>query len=184
MGRPPNPPHLIKEKVVKECAKKFSVKVMVETGTFLGDMVSGCRRSFKRIYSVELDRNLYEKAKERFSRFSHILIIHGENGEVLPRILAEIEEPCLFWLDAHAHSHDGKLTKGKIDPPILFELDCIFKHPIPGHIILIDDAHDFVGKMGFPYLEELGAFLLNRDINLVSEIKEDIIHIYRRRNTS
>jgi len=33
------PPHVFKQKVVKSYAKKFSIEIFLETGTFLGDMV-------------------------------------------------------------------------------------------------------------------------------------------------
>jgi hypothetical protein len=67
--------------------------------------------------------------------------IHGESGVELPRVLAHVQEPVLFWLDAHPSG--GQTADAGFDP-ILHELDAIYRHPVKRHVILIDDArgHD------------------------------------------
>jgi len=176
-GKPVPPPHLVKQKTVKEYAKKFYVDTLVETGTFLGDMVYVNRRTFSKIFSIELDRNLCEQAKKRFVRFPHISIMYGDSAEVLSRILADITRPCLFWLDAH---YSGGITaKGKLETPIMQELRRILNHPIAEHVILIDDAREFVGQKDYPTIAQLRHLILEKRPNWVFEVKNDIIRIHK-----
>jgi len=77
---------------------------------------------------VELSTELYERAKRKFSRYKHISIFKGDSSKVLPEILSQIEEPCLFWLDGHYSK--GITATGEKETPILEELKHIFNHPI------------------------------------------------------
>lgn len=176
-GKPNPPPYSVKEAVVKGYAKKFSIDTFVETGTYFGDMVYAMKDTFNKIYSVELDDNVYKKAKERFARFPHIQIIQGDSGRALPNILSLITEPALFWLDAH---YSGGITaRGDLDTPIMKELQHIFNNSIHDHVILIDDARHFRGQNGYPTLKELQSFVFQRYPGSVFEVKNDIIRIYR-----
>jgi len=180
-GRPVPPPHLVKQKTVKEYAAKFSTGVFVETGTYLGDMVSAMKDSFHRIVSIELDVNLYRRAKRRFEGSDNILILQGDSSEELPRLLANIGEPCLFWLDGHyCHYPGGKTAKGALETPIMEELKCILGHSVAGHIILIDDARLFLGDNDYPTLEEVQCLVQERRPDWVFEVQDDIIRTYER----
>jgi tetratricopeptide (TPR) repeat protein len=164
--------------VVKEYARRFCIRTFVETGTFQGAMIRATRQSFDRIYSIELDENLYQRAKKEFSSFDHITIIHGDSSEVLPVLLAEIVEPCLFWLDAHFSG--GITAKGTLLTPIKQELIHIFTHPIKDHVVLIDDARLFNGQNDYPTLEELRHLVLNRLPDGILVVEDDIIRIHKR----
>lgn len=177
-GKPIPPPHLAKQKTVKEYAKKFSLSILVETGTYLGDMIDATKKTFNRIVSIELDKNLYEQAKKKFNGFDHISIIHGDSAEMLPKILDDITQPCLFWLDGHYSG--GTTRKGELETPIRQELRHILEHPIKGHVVLIDDARCFIGQNDYPTIEELRDLILKEDHDLEFEVKDDIIRIYKR----
>lgn len=177
-GKIPPTPHLIKQEAVKEYARRFSIRTLVETGTYLGDMIDATKGEFNRIFSIELDKNLYERAKKKFSKFRHISIIQGDSGEVLPKILDDITQPCLFWLDGH---YSGGITaKGDSVTPIMLELKYIFGHPSDRHIILIDDARLFIGKDGYPTLEEVRKFVAEIRPGWSFEVKDDIIRIHKK----
>lgn len=177
-GKAGPPPDLLKQLTVKEYARRFSILTFVETGTYLGAMVHATRGEFRRVFSIELDRRLYELAEQKFSRFLHISIIHGDSGEVLPDVLDAITEPCLFWLDAH---YSGGITaKGKSETPILQELHYILNHSIKNHVVLIDDACLFTGRNGYPSLEELRGLVLSAGHEKVFEVRDDIIRIHKR----
>lgn len=177
-GKPVPPPHLVKQRTVKEYARRFSIHVLVETGTYCGDMVKATRNKFEKIFSVELDKTYYEQAKRKFAKFAHILIIQGDSGEILPRILGEISQPCLFWLDAHYSG--GNTAKGDIETPIMRELQLIFDHAHGEQVILIDDAREFVGKNDYPTLEKLRTFVLKRHHDWVFEVENDIIRTHKK----
>jgi len=72
-------PHIIKQNVVKEYATKFKTPNLVETGTCLGEMIYAVKGIFKKIYSIELDEELYLGAKQLFSKYDHISILNGDS---------------------------------------------------------------------------------------------------------
>jgi hypothetical protein len=122
-----------------------------------------------------LDTGLYNQAVRTFAEISHIHIHQGDSADVLPALLQEIDEPCLFWLDAH-YSGPGT-ARGRVDTPITQELSAIFEYHVKKHVILIDDARDFTGEDGYPALDELESFVCVRRPDLHFEVKNDIIRL-------
>jgi hypothetical protein len=176
-GRPVPPPPAFKQGVVREYGERFGLQTLVETGTFMGDTVAAGRDQFRRIYSVELSADLARLAKERFRGDPHVTILQGDSAAVLPKILSEIHESCLFWLDGH---YSGGITAlGDSVTPILGELGTIFAHPVRDHVILIDDARDFRPEKNHPTLEELRAFIAGSRPDLLFEVEDDIIRLHR-----
>lgn len=171
------PPNIVKQRIVKEYAGKFGIRVFIESGTYLGSMVEAVKKTFRRIYSIEINEQLYKKAKSRFSKYGHISILHGDSAIELPRILINIHEPVLFWLDGH---YSGGITgKGKEETPILEELQHIFGHPVEGHVIMIDDARCFTGEGDYPTLEEVRDLVLGRYLDYAFEVEYDIIRCWK-----
>jgi hypothetical protein len=170
-------PNLGKQRVVIDHIRRFSPEVFIETGTYKGKMVYAVMPYVDTIHSIELDSVHCHRAQERFAGYPNIHIIHGQSGEVLPEVLNDIEEPCLFWLDAHWSG--GSTAKGQADTPIIQEMSCIFNHArTDEHVILIDDARCFTGENDYPTLEELKRFVLQKRPDCVFEVKDDIIRIY------
>lgn len=176
-GKPIPPPHLIKEETVKEYAYKFSIDILVETGTYLGVMINSVKGFFSEIYSIELDRNLYLKAKKLFRKYDNMHILQGNSSKILPKLLDKIEKPCLFWLDAH---YSGGITaKENLYTPIIAELKSIFSHKIKDHVILIDDARCFTGSEDYPTIRVLKEFVMKNRPDYLFEVKNDIIRIHK-----
>ncbi len=176
-GKPVPPPPFVKQIAVEHYAKKFSLDTLVETGTYLGDMVEASKNTFRRIFSIELDTTLYNQARHRFSAFDHIVITQGDSGEVLPHVLAGISDPCLFWLDGHYSA--GITARGQLETPVMEELGCILDHPVADHVILIDDARLFVGQHDYPTIEELQKSIFEKRPGWFFEVKDDIIRIHK-----
>ena len=174
-GRPLPPPHVAKARRVREYGKRFGTPIRVETGTFKGGMIDVTKRHFERVYSLELDDDFYERAAKRCEGFDHISILHGDSGEVLPRLLEEIDRPCLCWLDGHYSG--GKTARGPLDTPIVQEIRAILTHPVEKHVMLIDDARDFVGGNDYPSIDELRRKIHARQPELVFTVEEDIIRV-------
>src|SRR5215218_10537809 len=82
-GRPSPPPHIVKEELIREYAKTFNTNFLIETGTYLGDMVHAIKKSFSRIISFELDHSLATQAQSRFANDNHIQIVEGDSGKLL-----------------------------------------------------------------------------------------------------
>ena len=173
-----NPHSLVKQRIVKIYAKKFSLNTFIETGTCGGDMLYATRKVFKKIYSIELSEVLHKLAKKRLARYKHISLYQGDSSDVLSKLLTNIKQPCLFWLDAHYSG--GITTRGDIETPIIQELRAIFNHPIDKHVVLIDDAYLFTGEKDYPKLEEVKKFVLSKSNDLTLNVKFDVIRIHKK----
>ena len=99
--------------------------MLVETGTYVGEMVDAMKDSFEKIYSIELGVELARNAQEKFSAYSHIHIIQGDSGQVLKTLASQIRQPALFWLDGHYSA--GITAKGAKDTPVCEELQYILE---------------------------------------------------------
>ena len=155
-GKPFPPSHLSKQQHLRKWASTHNLKVLIETGTYLGDMVFAMQDDFRKIISIELADVFYSKAMKRFGKQSHIEILHGDSGKVLRDIMPGIKENALIWLDGH---YSGGITaKGEKECPVYEELQHIFQSPFQ-HTVLIDDARLFVGKNDYPTIEELRQYV-------------------------
>lgn len=152
----------------------YKTKNFIETGTYLGDMIYGVRKYFKKIYSIELSHELFINAQLRFAQEKHITLIEGDSAKKLQEILLKLDQPAIFWLDAHFSG--GITARGEIETPIQTELKLILSHQIKKHIILVDDARCFNGKNDYPQLSEVHEFV-KKNPNYVFSISEDIIKI-------
>jgi hypothetical protein len=162
----------IKQNVIERFQKECGYNVLIETGTFLGDMVEAQRNNFKKIFSIELQHDLAEKAKKRFRDLDHIKILEGNSGKLLKTILIEVKEPAIFWLDAH---YSGGLTaRGESECPIYQEIDAIFATK-ENHLLLIDDARLFNGEGDYPEIGQLTKYIQNKDPRYNVSVDNDMI---------
>ncbi len=176
-------PNYGKQQTVIEYIKRFKPQVFIETGTYKGKMVYAVMPHVKEVYSIELDQTHFEKAQKRFAGYLNIHILQGQSGEVLPRVLKDIDKPCLFWLDAHWSG--GSTAKCEFETPVMQELQCIFEHPrATEHIVLIDDARCFTGESDYPTLQALEHLVLALHPSWVFEVKDDIIRTHSNKEHS
>jgi hypothetical protein len=173
-------PNWGKQAVVIEYIRRFQPGIFIETGTYKGKMVYSVIPYIKEIYSIELDPRHHENAARRFAGYPNIHILPGQSGEVLPGVLAKINQPCLFWLDAHWSG--GSTAKTDIETPVMQELECILNHKMASdHVILIDDARCFTGEHDYPTLPALRRFVLDLHQDWTCQVKDDIIRIHSNR---
>ena len=169
-----NPPHVVKQLIITNYVKKYKYNTLIETGTYFGEMINAQRDNFKKIYSIELSYDLYQKAKNRFQAFSHIELINGDSGEKIKQILQQLNEPAVFWLDGHYS--EGITAKGNKNTPIEEELLHITIHPYP-HIILIDDARLFNNSEDYPTVEKIKEIISKNRVIDFFKVADDIIQI-------
>lgn len=152
-GSPIPAPSAEKRRILAMHGARHGLGVLVETGTFKADTVRSLRKKFDRIYSIELDDSLYEKAVARCRSQPNATILHGDSSQLLPRLIATFDYPALFWLDAH---HSGAGTAGiNAHPPILSEIISVLEDDQP-HVVLIDDLREFArGGRGYPTVEQI-----------------------------
>ncbi|MCZ7667771.1 MAG: hypothetical protein M5U34_11425 [Chloroflexi bacterium] len=85
-GKPNPPPHVVKQRTLRAYAQTYGLKILVETGTYFGDMVEAMKTDFDKIYSIELSEEFYRQAKLRFKDAAHVEIIQGDSGIELETI--------------------------------------------------------------------------------------------------
>jgi hypothetical protein len=166
----PKVPHLVKQRVIAQFARDHNLGVLVETGTNLGNMINAQKKRFREIHSIELNEWLASRAKRKFSNQPNIHLYQGDSGQILPKILEQLNEPCLFWLDAHWGDESAAIRQ---------ELESIYRHRIRDHVLLIDDARWFDGRTDYLTIEELREQAIRAFPGSVVEVKDDIIRIYR-----
>jgi hypothetical protein len=155
--------------MIAEFASRFNLQTLVETGTNYAHMLYVNKDKFREIYSIELDEHRAQSARRKFASRTNIHVLQGDSAIVLPQLLSSLQEPCLFWLDGHDFD---------IATPIQQELDAIYKHPIRGHVLLIDDARWFDGRTQYPTLQQLREKTAQEYPGHTIEVKDDIIRIY------
>ena len=150
-------------------------KLFVETGTFLGETTLAMSGIFEHCWTVEIDKSLYEQAVRTFDGRKNITALLGDSETRIVEILNDIDAPAVFWLDGHySRSTTGR---GAADTAIVAELTRIFEHPIKEHVILIDDARDFLGINGYPTIKALHRFVRAHSPYRM-RVSNDIIRLY------
>jgi len=169
------PPHLIKRAEIRKIAEKHGLKVLVETGTYMGDMVAAMKPFFEKVYSIELSKELYEKAKIRFRADGNVVLINGDSGSQIAKVVKELDKPALFWLDGHYSA--GITARGEKDTPVFEELSHILDGKRLGHVVMIDDARCFGSEPGYPDIEAITSFVKSKREDAVFSNQYDSIRI-------
>jgi len=173
---PVRSPHLLKQRTVVEYAQKFSLRTLVETGTYYGEMVAAVKNDFDRVYSIEYDPALAHRAARRFAGDPRIRILEGDSAVVLPELLKSLGEPSLFWLDAGYWGWDQlKRDPGRLSA----EVEAILAHPVR-HVILMDDARMLNGQNGALTFAEFQSRVAARFPGRAIELRYDIVRITPR----
>jgi hypothetical protein len=177
-GMPVPPPHAIKEQIVIAYAKTFGTRILIETGTYLGDMLGVVRPHFDRLISIELSEELAAKARMRFKSYPKIQIVQGDSGEKLHEVLSPIQQKVVFWLDGHYSG--GFTARADRDTPVVNELRTIASHAVKDHVILIDDARLFNGTDDYPTMDELTALIHSFWPDYEVSVRNDAIRAHPR----
>jgi len=132
---------------------KHGIEVLVETGTYEGDSTLWAAERFRHVYSIEIDPDRRDLAIEHCAAHSNISFLTGDTRFCLPFVLSALEEPVMFWLDAHAAPG---LFGSADDWPVMHELAVIEQSKFH-HVVLIDDAHCFLPGTPHPACPPLAA---------------------------
>jgi hypothetical protein len=89
-------------------------------------------------------------------------------------LLKSLKEPALFWLDAGYYGWAG-LERDK--QRLSAEFEAILRHPVKGHVILMDDARGLDGRNGALTVGELKSRIETEFPDRVVEVKYDILRI-------
>ncbi|MEN9919974.1 MAG: hypothetical protein RL662_2410 [Bacteroidota bacterium] len=180
MGQPVPVPHAIKQEMINKYRNLYNTHTLVESGTYMGDMVWAQRNNFKKIYSIELSKDFVIQARKRFKNTPHIEIIQGDSGKIMATLIKELPERTLFWLDGHYSA--GETARGDKDCPIWEELKAILSSNTD-HVLLIDDARCFTGQRDYPTIEGLHSYITNIYPGTKLHIENDSIVVELRTKT-
>lgn len=90
---------------------KHNLSIFVETGTLHGDGIDHAKKyNFDKIYSIEIDDELYYRAVTKYENDDRVSILHGSSHEMIEQLIS-LDGNIFFWLDAHFPGADcGKRT--------------------------------------------------------------------------
>ena len=151
-GRSLLPPPAAKRAHLRRLLDERGHTVFVEAGTYLGDTVAYMAKHARQVVSVELHDELWARADERFARDPTVDIRHGDAGDVVPAVVAELTAPPLIWLDGH-YSGEGTAA-GEEDEPAGAILRSLGEVAPAGTTIVVDDLRLF-GTEHYASLSEL-----------------------------
>ncbi len=173
-GKPVRSPHLLKQRTVREYGEKYRLRILIETGTYYGEMISAMKKHFDRIYSIEFDPELARRATRNFEGLPNIQILEGDSQQVLPELLKSLKEPALFWLDAGYYGWAGVENDKR---RLSLEFEAILGHAVKGHVILMDDARGLNGQNGGLTIGELTRRIESEFPDRKVEVNYDILRI-------
>jgi hypothetical protein len=146
LGVPPG----VKLWLIRDYARRFGLRVLVETGSYKGDSIDALLPFFDDLYSVELGPHLYEFCLRRFADAPNVHLHLGESPAFLRETLRRLDRPALFYLDAHWSMEDT--VRGETDTPIVAELEVLHELDPPS-VIIIDDARLFGTDPEYPTVD-------------------------------
>jgi hypothetical protein len=128
-----------------------NIKTFVETGTQYGNTIFSMSRYFDKLTTIELSKEHWENAKNKAKEngIFNINFVNGDSAVELSRVLKEINEPAIFFLDGHhcGFNTDKLAAKGDIEVPLYQELRAIKESHNFKSLILIDDSRLFNKKL-------------------------------------
>jgi hypothetical protein len=169
------PPAVFKQATVRAYQEAFGLRTLVETGTYLGDMVDAQRKRFRQVLSIELAPDLYQAARARFASARNVTLLEGDSGDLMPSVVAQLKEPALFWLDGHYSA--GITARGSLDTPVQRELETILGSTVE-HVVLVDDARCF-GTGDYPSLDAVRTLVAQLRPGWTCVVEDDVIRIHR-----
>jgi SAM-dependent methyltransferase len=144
---------LQKRYAILDLLRAHRIGLVVETGTFLGDMAAFLAGRGYDVITIEIDPRLAALARLRFQSNGRVHLIEGDSATRLPAVVGELTHPALFYLDAH---YSGPGTgKGDIETPISAEIDLILTRAPAGSVVAVDDARCFGTAPDYPLLQDL-----------------------------
>jgi hypothetical protein len=135
---------------LNEIKNKCNISTFIETGTLYGDGVDyALEYDFDRVYSIEINKELYSRASAKYANKDKVEIIEGSSSDVLPDIIKGIDGNILFFLDAHFPGADAHMMSYReccekldynINLPLQAELQAISERCNKyKDVIIIDD---------------------------------------------
>jgi len=126
-----------------DVAKEWDIEYFIETGTHQGYTTVWAANNFKRVYTIENSKPIYDALNKEHDRYKNTSWLLGDSVDHLPTILNTMgNDKGIFWLDAHWTTYD--YSGGKDIPhPLITELKMVLDSPVR-HVIFLDDFRAMV----------------------------------------
>ena len=148
-----------KAEIIRRVAINYNYRIFIETGTYLGNTSKYLANYFKKILTVELDKDLFLKSQDNLKKYTNIECYNNDSENFLKEIILNINEEAIFFLDAHYSGPGTSNLKGIT--PCVNELKEISKGSIKSHVIIIDDISDFSVSDNKQRLSEIISLIEN-----------------------
>ena len=136
------------QKIIAELIQNSDMQNFVETGTYYGGTAIWASNLFGKVFTIEKSAELHKDVVSKYGGVNNVEFFLGDSRACLREIVATLNEPTVFWLDAH---WSGGLTYGEADQcPLLEELDIINSCQAETYIF-IDDARLFLSPPQPPH---------------------------------
>jgi hypothetical protein len=153
--------------------------IFIETGTCFGRTVDlALNAGYEHIRSVELHPHWFEVSRKKFAENPKVKLYFGKSTDLLPEMLSDITDRCVFWLDAHpsgdhtaGHSdvvENGTASEFFQDNIIKKELSIVLAHR-NDHVICIDDQNAGHEDETMGYVEIIAKANPNYEFFLLDE---------------
>lgn len=156
---------------IKRLSDFFKIKIIYETGTYLGGLTERLAKIGPKVKTVEYVKEFFDRSKERLSSLQNVEIYNDDSASFLDKDLIEGSEGILLFLDAHGfggtlplHEELKVIAKKKIKPPVIFIHD--FKtnsRPRSGYDpgLTLEDLNSFFvdiyGRYAHYFIENIGT---------------------------
>ena len=159
-------------------------KTFIETGTHLGATCLNVNKIFEKIYTIEISPKYFSISNSNFRSHgvTNVFSILGDSTHVLPKLLDELNENLVFWLDGHWSM--GDTGKGEKQSPLLEECASIVeycKNKNKKSVIMIDDVRIFGIDDGKTDWKDITTKNINSIVDCIkvdSYIENDIFFIF------
>jgi hypothetical protein len=152
-GRVEVPSEHAKRRHLLELFRERGHRTFLESGTYRGDTTAYFVPHADRVITVEIDDQYYQKAKARFAAEPKVEVVIGDALAEIPRIVGELGDPPLIWLDGHYSG--GATGLGVEVEPALTIIELIGGVAPAGTTIIVDDLRLFGRLADFPGLDDL-----------------------------
>ncbi len=144
-----NPHSYTKFRMIQSLKQKSKSKILIEAGTYFGVTADRCSRIFDKVYTIELNQTLAQKAIYFLEPRKNVTVIKGDALKVLPKLLELNGTQNVFvYLDGHVC---GPMTSyGDFPGPAVEELKTLSSYREKINAIVIDDFRNFGVEKNFP----------------------------------
>lgn len=137
-----------KADLIAYCQEQSGIKTFIETGTYMGGMISVQHKRFDYLASVELSDYFFNLTAPKFRGVEKIRLYHGSSKALIGKMIEEAPQgPILFWLDAHACGNNT----GDDGEQLSHEIAAVAQHR-PESLVIVDDivpsGPDYAGPWG------------------------------------